>query len=137
MQSHLPLAAAVEGTFRSAFAEVDSVDVPLRESTNTAIIVIGDGDFVINGPQQRSQQLPADNISLMVNSVDWLADDTGLIDLRTQQVTDRSLMQLSDRTKTMLKYLNLFLPILLILGYGFFRYQRRRTRRRKWIEEGI
>ncbi|SHF77548.1 gliding-associated putative ABC transporter substrate-binding component GldG [Fodinibius roseus] len=137
MQSHLPLAAAVEGTFRSAFAEVDSVDVPLRESTNSAIIVIGDGDFVINGPQQRSQQLPADNISLMVNSVDWLADDTGLIDLRTQQVTDRSLMQLSDRTKTMLKYLNLFLPILLILGYGFFRYQRRRTRRRKWIEEGI
>lgn len=136
-QANLPLAAAVEGTFQSAFAEVDSIDVPLRKSQQTALVVFGDGDFVINGPRQRSQQLPADNISLMVNSIDWLADDTGLISLRTQQVTDRSLMQLSDGTKTMLKYLNVFLPILFVLGYGFFRYQRRRARRREWIEEGI
>lgn len=136
-RSNLPLAAAVEGTFQSAFAEVDSIDVPLRKSQETALVVFGDGDFVINGPRQRSQQLPSDNISLMVNSIDWLADDTGLITLRTQQVTDRSLMQLSDGTKTTLKYLNVFLPILFVLGYGFFRYQRRRARRRKWIEEGI
>lgn len=136
-RSYLPLAAAVEGTFQSAFAGIDSVDVPLNESQKTSFVVFGDGDFVINGPRQRRHRLPADNISLMVNSVDWLANDTGLIALRTQQVTDRSLMQLSDGTKTTLKYLNLFLPILFVLGYGFIRYQRRRARRRKWIEEGI
>lgn len=136
-QSYLPLAAAVEGTLHSAFANVDTVDVSLKQSQQTSLVVFGDGDFVINGPQQRAQQLPSDNISLMVNTVDWLADDTGLISLRTQQVTDRSLDQVSDGTKTILKYTNLFLPVLLILGFGFFRYQRRKTRRRKWIEEGI
>lgn len=136
-QSYLPLAAAVEGTFQSAFANVDTVDVPLKQSQQTSLVVFGDGDFVINGPQQRAQQLPSDNISLMVNTVDWLADDTGLISLRTQQVTDRSLSQISDSTTTILKYTNLFLPILLILGFGFFRYQSRKTRRRKWIEEGV
>ncbi len=136
-QSYLPLAAAVEGRFQSAFANVDTVDVPLKQSRETSLVVFGDGDFVINGPQQQSQQLPADNVSLMVNTVDWLADDTGLISLRTQQVTDRSLSQVSDSTTTILKYTNLFLPILLILGFGFFRYQSRKTRRKKWIEEGV
>lgn len=136
-RSHLPLAAAVEGSFQSAFASVDSVDVPLSQSQKTSLIVFGDGDFVVNGPRQRRQRLPSDNISLMVNSVDWLADDTGLIELRTEQVTDRSLQQLSDGTKTLLKYVNIFLPVLFVLGYGFYRYQRRRSRRRKWIEEGI
>lgn len=135
--SNMPLAAAVEGAFQSAFADVDSVDVPLNRGQKTSIVVFGDGDFVVNGSRQQSQQLPADNISLMVNSIDWLADDTGLIDLRTQQVTDRPLEQVSEGTKTTLKYLNVFAPIFLVLGYGFIRYQRRKARRRTWIEQGI
>lgn len=136
-KSHMALAAALEGKFKSAFADVDSVDVPLTQSRETALVVFGDGDFIINGPRQRSQRLLDDNISLMVNSVDWLADDTGLIELRTQQVTDRSLKQLSNGTKTLLKYLNLFLPIMLVLGYGFVRYRQRKARRQEWLEEGI
>ncbi|HLR31922.1 MAG TPA: Gldg family protein [Fodinibius sp.] len=137
MDARLPLAAAVQGSFQSAFSEVDSISVPLQSTREASVVVFGDGDFVINGPPQQSQQLPPDNVSLMVNSIDWLADDTGLIALRTQQVTDRSLTSLSDGTKTILKYLNLFLPIMLVLGYGLFRYQRRSARRRKWMEEGI
>lgn len=136
-ESYLPLAAAVRGTFQSAFANVDSVDVPFKKSKKTSIVVIGDGDFVVNGSGQRQQQLSEDNINLMANSVDWLADDTGLIALRTQGVTNRPLEQISDGTKAFLKYLNLFLPILFVLGYGFYRYQRRKARRRKWIEEGV
>lgn len=136
-ESYLPVAAAVQGTFQSAFANVDSVEVPLKESKKTSIVVIGDGDFVVNGSGQRQQRLSEDNINLMVNSVDWLADDTGLIALRTQGVTNRPLEQIEDSTKALLKYLNLFLPILFVLGYGFYRYQRRKARRRRWIEEGI
>lgn len=136
-QSFLPVGAVVEGTFTSAFSDIDSVEVPLEKSRKTSIVIFGDGDFVVNGQGQRSQQLPADNISLMVNSVDWLSDDTGLIKLRTQQVTDRSLMQVSESTKTMLKYVNIFLPILFVIGYGLVRYRHRKARRQKWIEQGI
>lgn len=133
--SNIPLAAAVEGEFQSAYVNIDSVETPLANSKKTSIIVFGDGDFVVNGSGQRSQRLPSDNISLMVNSIDWLANDTGLMALRTQQVTDRSLMQLSDSTKTILKYVNVFIPLLLVLGYGFMRYRRRKVRRRIWMNE--
>jgi len=136
-QSNIPLAAAVEGTFSSAFAEVDSVEVPLNRSRETAMVVFGDGDFAINGQGQQQQRLPEDNINLFVNSVDWLADDTGLISLRTKGVTNRPLESVSQATKSILKYLNTFLPILIVIGYGVYRYQRRKVRRRKWIEEGV
>ena len=136
-QADIPLATAVEGTFRSAFAGVDTVQVPLERSRETAMIVFGDGDFAINGQGQQQQRLPEDNINLMVNSVDWLADDTGLIALRTKGVTNRPLESVSETTKTTLKYLNTFFPILLVVGYGVYRYQRRKVRRRKWLEAGV
>lgn len=135
--ANIPLGAAIEGVFNSAFANVDSVDVPLEKSRATSIVVFGDGDFVINGSGQQLQRLPDDNISLMVNSIDWLADDTGLISLRTKGVTNRPLALIEDGTKAFLKYLNIFLPILLVLGYGFYRYQQNQNRRRRWMEEGI
>jgi ABC-type uncharacterized transport system involved in gliding motility auxiliary subunit len=60
----------------------------------------------------------------MSNAVDWLSDDTGLIELRTKGVTSRPLdASLEDSTKTLLKYLNFLLPIILIILYGIFRFQ--------------
>lgn len=137
-QSDIPVGAAVKGSFRSAFAGVDTVEVELNKSQETSLVVFGDGDFVINGRgQQQQQRLPEDNINLMVNSVDWLVDDTGLIELRTKGVTSRPLETVDDTTKAFLKYLNTFLPILLVLGYGFYRYQIRKVRRQYWIESGV
>jgi gliding-associated putative ABC transporter substrate-binding component GldG len=91
------------------------------------MVVFSDGDFVVNGEGQNAQQLGEDNISLMSNSIDWLSDDTGLIELRTKGVTARPLdASLEDGTKTMLKYLNFLLPIILVILYGVFRFQVKR-----------
>jgi gliding-associated putative ABC transporter substrate-binding component GldG len=136
-QSYIPVAAALEGQFTSAFAKSDSIKVPLKKSKKTAIVVFGDGDFVVNGSGRQKQPLPADNISLAVNSVDWLANNSGLIALRTKGVTNRPIKNIKDSTKTALKYFNLFFPLLLVLGYGAYRYQLKKSRRQKWIEEGI
>jgi len=96
-------------------------------SSGFKIIVFSDGDFVVNGEGQGAQQLGEDNISLMSNAIDWLSDDTGLIELRTKGVTSRPLdPSLEDSTKTMLKYLNFLLPILLVILYGAFRFQFKR-----------
>ena len=92
------------------------------------MIVIGDGDFPVSGAQGRGQS--QDNISLMVNSIDWLSDDTGLIALRTKGVASRPIDDLEDGTRSMLKYLNFFLPLLMVVLYGLFRMQRKRTTRR-------
>ena len=105
---------------------------------NAKIVVIGDGDFPVTGQQGRAQS--EDNINLMVNSIDWLSDDTGLIELRTKGITtrpidDEYLGDEADGKRTFIKYLNFGLPILLVLLYGFFRYQRQQRLRLKRMQE--
>jgi len=135
--SSFPVAGLLEGTFTSAFADTDTLSVERTRSPDTKLVVIGDGDFFVNGSGQQKRRLPEGNINLAVNSIDYLADDTGLISLRTQQVTSRPLMQLSPTTTTILKYLNVLLPILLVVGYGLVRYRRNQAQRKRWKESGL
>lgn len=103
----------------------------------SSMVVIADGDFAVNGEGQEARQLGEDNISLMVNAIDYLSDDTGLIELRTKGVTSRPLKtDIEDGKKTFLKYLNFLLPIILIIIYGIFRIQFNRNLRMKRMEEG-
>ncbi len=116
--SSVPVAVAVEGN--------------ISGDMSSKMVVFSDGDFVVNGEGQQAQQLQPDNISLMVNAIDWLSDDTGLIELRTKGVTSRPLnAQMEDSTKTMVKYLNFLIPILLIILYGVYRYNTNRKIRNK------
>ncbi len=102
------------------------------------IVAISNGTFAINGesqqPNQQPRQLDPGNVNLLVNSIDWLSDETGLIDLRTKGIKVRMLDQIDDGKKTFLKYLNFFLPILLIIGYGIYRFNRNRAIRMKRME---
>jgi gliding-associated putative ABC transporter substrate-binding component GldG len=120
---------------RSGLTVAALVAGKLAGGMNSRMIIISDGDFPVNGAGQQARQIPPDNLNLMVNSVDWLSDDTGLIDLRTREVTSRPLDQMDDGKKAMLKYINFLLPILLILGIGFFRYQSRRNLRFRRMNE--
>jgi len=100
------------------------------------IVLIGDGDFAVNGEGEQARQQSPDNISLMVNSIDYLSDDTGLIELRTKGVTNRPIKQIEDGKKAFLKYFNFLLPLLLVIIYGIFRSQYNRNLRNKRMEEG-
>ncbi len=113
----LPVAVAVEGN---------------KDGKHIKMVVFGDGDFVVNGEGREAQRLEPDNISFMVNAIDWLSDDTGLVELRTKGVTARPIdPSLEEGTKTFLKYLNFLLPIVLVILYGIFRYNRRKKIREK------
>jgi gliding-associated putative ABC transporter substrate-binding component GldG len=122
-------------------------DFPLKNITVAAaivpkkakggkIIIISNGTFAVNGEgqQQQQQQINPDNVNLMVNSIDWLSDETGLIDLRSKGAKLRPLDQIEDGKKTFLKYLNFLLPILIIVGYGIYRMNRNRNIRLKRME---
>lgn len=116
--SSLPVGVVVEGK--------------ISGDADSKMIVFSDGDFIVNGEGQQVQKLQDDNINLMVNAIDWLSDDTGLIDLRTKGVESRPIdASLQDSTKSILKYLNFLLPLILIILYGFFRFQNRRRIRNK------
>ena len=115
-----------------------AIEGKLGGEIETKMIVIGDGDFPLNQGQQ--QTLP-DNINLLINSIDWLTDDTGLIELRTRGVLTRPLEKLIDNEdetiskRNAIKYLNVIVPILIVIIFGIVRFQRRKRRRKMWSEE--
>ena len=120
---------------RSGLAVAALVSGKLAGSADSRMIVISDGDFAINGEGQMARQVPPDHLNLLVNSIDWLSDDTGLIDLRSKEVASRPIDQMDDGKKAFLKYLNFLLPLLLIVGIGIFRYQSRRNLRIRRMSE--
>ncbi|MDX9930636.1 MAG: Gldg family protein [Bacteroidales bacterium] len=105
----------------------------LAGNSESKMIIISDGDFAIGG-QGRGNQLPKDNVSLLVNSIDWLSDDTGLIGLRTKGVTSRPIKDMEAGKKSFLKWSNFLAPIILILIYGMLRMRTNRNKRIKRME---
>ena len=98
------------------------------------MVVIGNGDFFVNGAGQAARQVQADHVNFVSNSIDWLVDDTGLIDLRTKGITSRPLDQIDDAERNLLKYGNVLAPILLLLVYGSVRRIHNQRKRQKWMQ---
>jgi len=110
-----------------------SLEGKLAGDANSKMIIISDGDFAVGNPQG-GNTLPEDNINLMINSIDWLSDDTGLIDLRTKGITSRPIRKLEDSTKALIKWSNFLVPIILIIIYGVVRMQFNRNKRIRRME---
>lgn len=109
-------------------------DFPMKNLTLAAtwekgmskMVIFGSGNFVVN---IQNQPVHPDNVSLFTNSIDWLSDDTGLIELRTKGITARPLDDLENSTKTLLKWVNFLIPIILVLVYALLRAQKRKFQR--------
>ena len=118
-ESNIPMAAVVSGSFKSFF-EGKSLVPHTTKSPDTRIVVVGDGDFMKDDFAGNRG-----NLTFFVNIVDFLADDAGLITIRSKDVAQPPLEQVSDATKKILKYGALVLPPFLVIGYGLMRWRRR------------
>lgn len=107
---------------------------PLTGTGLSKMVVIANGSFAVNGEGQQQQQVNPDNVNLATNAIDWLSDDTGLIDLRTKGVTSRPLEQIDDTKRNLYKYGNVVLPIILMIGIAIYRRQRFARKRQAWIQ---
>ena len=107
---------------------------PLAGTSNSKMVVIANGAFAVNGEGQQQQQVNLDNVNLASNAIDWLSDDTGLIDLRTKGITSRPLEQIDDTKRNLYKYGNVVLPIFLMIGIALYRRQRFARKRQSWIQ---
>ncbi len=125
---------------RMTDADFDQSGLPvaalLERPGEGRIIAVGDGDF----PISQGRGLNPDNINLLVNGMEFLADDTGLIALRTKGVMARPIDQkwLGDEAetkRTLIKYGNVLAPVLLIILYGLVRAQRNRNKRMRLMQE--
>jgi ABC-2 type transport system permease protein len=150
-RAHLPLAILLEGNFESVFTNRSIPDVQSHKpiqfagiSRSTRMIVVGDGDIIRNevidspnGPvmvplgfdQYTSQSFG--NKEFILNAVNYLTDETGLISLRGREFR----MRLLDRQRILeesdkWKVINTAVPILMVIsfGAGVGVYRRRRFR---------
>ncbi len=136
-EANIPLAALVEGSFRSAYA--DSRDPALRELVNrtvggrlltrspsTRVVVVGDGDFVLD-----SKLHGHDNVAFAINLVDWLVGDTILTTIRSRDVAPQPLTELPEDTKTFAKYFSFASPPGLVIALGLLWLVIKSARRRR------
>lgn len=93
------------------------------------LILFTNGGFCVSGTQERPVQLPPGNLNLMVNAVDRATGQNDLLGLRGKEVNYRPLDDLSDGTRSALKWMNLLLPALLAVIYGIGRRAWRRAQR--------
>lgn len=93
----------------------------ILKSDNWTMVVFSDGDFMQLPAGERFEK--SDNMALAVNSIDWLADEMGLIELRTKGITYKPIKQLSDKQKIFVKYLAFSLPIIFVLIIGLLRWR--------------
>jgi hypothetical protein len=129
--AEITVAATVMGTFHSYF---DGKPVPVVEggepftgevktmSPETRIFVVGDGNF-----PQDAYMGNRINADFFLNVADWLAQDESLIQIRTREVTDRPLADISEGLKRFVKYANIFLPSIVVILIGIIRWQIRRN----------
>ena len=141
--AHLPLGVLVKGKFTSYWKDktipVDDDGNPISEediipeSPFTRIVVIGDANFILD------QYLPvvpgADNLTMMLNMIDWMAQDERLITIRSREVSSRPLKQIEDDTRRTIKILNLLIPPLLIIAFGLFRWNIRKSARKMALKD--
>jgi len=137
----------LEGTFTSVFKSrmVDSFGVKSSdvktESKPTKMIVFADGDLIanqyriLNGVPEymplgydRFSKQTFGNKALLLNAVNYLCDDEGLMELRARVFKIRLLDKVRLKEgKLMWQLLNVLLPILLISAFGaVYVYVRRR-----------
>jgi len=135
-----PLAVLIEGEFTSAFSNrvkpLKLLGTKERGPSNK-MLVVADGDVIKNQLRNgRPLELGYDkwtnnfygNKEFLVNSINYLLDDTGLINIRNKKVVIPLLDQekITDQ-KTKWQLINIGVPILMTFLFGFvFNYFRKK-----------
>jgi ABC-2 type transport system permease protein len=140
-----PVAVLLEGEFSSSFLfriPPDLAGNPVLgfkpKSKKTKMIIIADGDIVKNqfhysqgyplplGFDQYTKQTFG-NKDLALNAINYLCDDSGLISVRSRELKLRMLDTAKvAKQRLFWQIFNILLPILIITGFGFLKYQLRK-----------
>lgn len=138
---NIPVAVLLDGEFKSNFAHrlppelSDNSDFKFKEkSKKTQMIVISDGDFVRNETKRMGDkvqpyplgydkyydaQYTPGNTQFIINCVNYLCADEGLISLRMRELKSRTLNATKVRSeKLMWICINSIAPVLIVLLIG-------------------
>ena len=140
----LPLAVLLEGSFTSVYNNrVPPLSLPNRKNSSdpTKMVIVSDGNVIVNQLQEgRPIELGFDkytgtffgNKEFLLNTVNYLLDDSGLINIRTKEIAVPFLdPQKTAEQRTLWQLLNVLLPLVLlgIIGFVFHFFRTRSFRR--------
>ena len=144
-----PLAVLLEGTFNSNFenrvsgemdAALQAMGMPFKASSvDTKMLVVADGDIICNlvgrdgapkplGFNKFENRVYSSNKDFLLNAIEYMLDKSGIIEARTREVKLRMIDTIkAKKEETYWQLLNILLPILLLVGFGFvYTWKRRR-----------
>jgi ABC-2 type transport system permease protein len=141
------IAVLLEGSFKSLFNNRIPPEIAnsreigfLKESEPTAMIVVSDGDIIKNQLHySKGYPLPLGydqytgetfgNKDFIMNALDYLTDDAGLIAVRSREITLRLLDgQRVSEQRLRWQVLNTVLPVLLVLIFGVMQHLYRKRK---------
>ena len=146
-ESNIPLAVLLQGKFKSLYANrlstamADSLKAYGRHflatgSAEGKVLVTGDGDWVLNGFSREGPMTMGENPytqykfankDFLLNALEYLTDESGIMASRSRQFTLRLLdPKKLEANKSGWQWLNIGLPVLLILLAGIIYNWRRR-----------
>jgi ABC-2 type transport system permease protein len=136
-QQNKILAVLLEGIFQSDFTNrlppviADSKDIAFKQtSVPGKMVVISDGDVIRNDYKKSSESvLPLGydkytgqmygNKNFLLNVIDYLCDDSGLISVRSKEIKLRLLdKNLLETSRTQWQVINTSVPLLLLFIFG-------------------
>ncbi len=138
-RKNIPLAILLEGEFESVFknrlvpAVADAGEFAFKSNgKKTAMIVVSDGDVIRNQIQSstgkvyplgydRYTQQQFGNKNFILNCMNYLLDDSGLIAVRTREIQIRLLNKtIIQESKLKWQLISILSPIFIIILYGLF-----------------
>jgi ABC-2 type transport system permease protein len=129
-QNHEVPAATPAAGIEGAPAEPQPMQLPILESPETRLLVVGNALFATDG---FLGQFPENSLFLL-NAIDWMTVGDRLISIRSRGATDRPLKQISDGTKSTIKLLVILGAPLIVIALGLVRFT---LRRRAWNAQEI
>jgi len=152
-KKNVPVTYLLEGEFNSAYQnrlvpKGKDESKRLNKSESNSIIVASDGDLLLSEINKKNNQpfpLGVDpyanrpsnfaNEQLILNMLNYLLDDDGLIISRSKDLKIRPLDKVkAQEDKLLMQLLNVALPILLIVLFGLIRFYWRKRKYAKFNE---
>jgi ABC-2 type transport system permease protein len=140
------LAVLLEGSFKSTYEDrikPHKIEDHKDKSTATKMIVIADGDIIKNQTRKGqpvelgfdpAMNLKYGNKEFLLNAVNYLLDDSGLIEIRSKEIKVSFLnVEKVVASKTLWQVINILIPLLILVIFGFLFSFIRKKKYRKTV----
>ncbi|MCX7641880.1 MAG: GldG family protein [Elusimicrobiales bacterium] len=131
------VAISAKGKFQSSFDKEIEIEKnkkkekikPIKKSDNETILYLVTSSKFIH-----QENLNIENIQYFINILNYISQDEALLSIRTKKAGFIPLKEIKESYKLIIKYLNIFLPVILLLCFGIYKWNIYKKRVQKAIE---